>query len=155
MHSESSRSIRFGMLVHELFRFEPGFIESYTSGIEKYLKVKQKDRILRGETDNLFGNVIIEFESAIPKKRSEAEEQLRRYVAILWSQEASESHTPYLCITTDGVRFVTYSPTLNEPAAADICPEDVSLTVIEESDWKKLRPIQDCAWKRWPARAGS
>ena len=41
-----------------------------------------------------------------------AEEQLPSYVAILWPQESSRfaEHTPYLCIATDGVRFVTYWP---------------------------------------------
>ena len=111
LNKESARSHRFVMLLQQLLGIEPNFIETYSTGIEKYLKVKQKDRILRGEADNLFGNAIIEFESNIPKKRSEAEDQLRRYVAILWSQEPPNARTPYLCIATDGVRFSTYSPT--------------------------------------------
>lgn len=73
LNKEQTRSIRFGMVVKDLLSFEPGFIDSYVSGIEKYLKVQQKDRLLRGEADNLFGNLIIEFEVNIPKKRSEAE----------------------------------------------------------------------------------
>jgi hypothetical protein len=58
INSESARSLRFGMLMKELLGFEPVFIESYVSGVEKYLKVKQKDRLLRGEADNLFGNIV-------------------------------------------------------------------------------------------------
>ena len=94
LNKESARSHRFAMLVQQLLSVEPNFIESYSVGIEQSLKVRQKDRILKGRTDNLFGNVIIEFEANIPKKRSEAEEQLRRYVAILWSQEPSDVRTP-------------------------------------------------------------
>ena len=146
LNSESARSLRFGMLMKELLGFEPGFIESYVSGVEKYLKVKQKDRILKGEADNLFGNIIIEFEANIPKKRAEAEEQLRRYIAILWSQEPIDSRKPYLCIATDGVRFVTYSPTLAEPTAKDIAPDDVRLKVLEEADWTKLKPYEVYFW---------
>jgi len=101
LNKESARSHRFAMLLQQLFDIEPNFIETYSTGIEKYLKVKEKDRILKGEADNLFGNVIIEFEVNIPKKRSEAEDQLRRYVAILWSQEPVHARTP-LSVHCDG-----------------------------------------------------
>ncbi|HSE83194.1 MAG TPA: hypothetical protein VLB01_01440, partial [Thermodesulfobacteriota bacterium] len=110
LNKEQARSHRFTALLQNLLGVEPDFIESYTSGVEHYIKVRQKDRILTGRADNLFGNVIIEFEANIPKKLAEAEEQLRRYVAILWSQQDSENRIPYLCIATDGVHFVTYSP---------------------------------------------
>jgi len=146
LNKEQARSHRFTMLVQQLLSVEPNFIENYSSGIEQSLKVKQKDRILKGEADNLFGNIIIEFEANIPKKRSEAEGQLRRYVAILWSQEPSHKRTPYLCIATDGVRFVTYSPTLAEPTAKDIAPDDVRLKVLEEADWTKLKPHEVYFW---------
>ena len=48
LHSESARSHRFGMLVHALFAVVPQFIEDFVSGVETYLKVRQKDRILKG-----------------------------------------------------------------------------------------------------------
>lgn len=146
LNSEPARSLRFGIVTQELIGFEPGFIESYISGVEKYLKVKQKDRFLKGKADNLFGNVIIEFEVKIPQKRAEAEEQLRRYAAILWSQEPSDARTPYLGIATDGVRFVTYSPTLVDPTAKDVTPDDVRLRVLEEADWTKLKPHEVFYW---------
>ena len=146
LNKEQARSHRFAMLLQQLLGFEPSFIEAYSSGIEQSLKVRQKDRILKGEADNLFGNVIIEFEANIPKKRAEAEEQLGRYVAILWSQEPSETRTPYLCIATDGIRFIAYSPTLVSPAEKDITPDDVRLEVLEEADWTKLEPDEVYYW---------
>lgn len=146
LNTESARSHRFAMLLQQLGGIEPNFIETYSTGIEKYLKVKQKDRILRGEADNLFGNAIIEFESNIPKKRSEAEDQLRRYVAILWSQEPLDARTPYLCIATDGVRFSTYTPTLTDLTAKDVEPDNVRLEVLEEADWTKLKPHEVFYW---------
>lgn len=146
LHSESARSHQFAMLVQQLLGIESNFIESYSSGIERYLKVRQKDRILKGEADNLFGNVVIEFEGNIPKKRAEAEGQLRRYIAILWSQEAPAARTPYLGIATDGVRFVTYSPTPANPTARDITPDDIRLEVLEEADWTKLKPVEVYYW---------
>ncbi|MGQ9627482.1 MAG: N-6 DNA methylase [Anaerolineae bacterium] len=146
VNTESARSLRFGMLLQELLGFEPGFIESYVSGIEKYLKVKQKDRLLKGRADNLFGNVVIEFELDLPQKRAEAEEQLRRYVAILWTQEVQEGRRPYLCLATDGIRFVTYSPLPADPKKSEISLEDVRLTVLEETDWRELQPHEVYYW---------
>lgn len=146
LNNESSRALRFGMLVQELLGLQPGFIESYVSGIEKYIKVKKKDYILKGKTDNLFGNVIIEFEANIQKKRSEAEEQLRRYTAILWSQEYLSTRTPYFCLATDGVRFITYSPTTDKLQNQEIAPSEVSLNILEEVDWTKLKPDEIFYW---------
>ena len=85
--SESAKSHRFLLLLNELFGVQPGFIEEYVSGIEKYVKVKQKDRILKGKVDELFGNLVIEFERNLTKPHMEAEEQLKNYIACLWSQE--------------------------------------------------------------------
>lgn len=144
--NETARSFRFGLLLHDLFKSEPGFIESYISGLEKYIKVKGKDRLLKGEVDNLFGNVVIEFESNLLKKRKEAEEQLRRYVAILWSQETQSKPTPYLCIAADGIRFVVFSPLLRGDAEKGGTPEDVRLELVEEADWRHLKPHQIYFW---------
>ena len=146
LNKEQARSHRFAMLLQQLLGVEPNFVEAYSSGIEQSLKVRQKDRILKGEADNLFGNVIIEFEANIPKKRDEAEEQLRRYVAILWSQEPSETRTPYLCIATDGIRFIAYSPTLPKAIEKEVPPNSVHLEVLEETDWTKLKPDEVFYW---------
>lgn len=137
--SESGRSLRFGMLLNELFGFEPGFIEDYVQGVEKYLKAKHTDRILKGRADNLFGNVIIEFERSLKQTRSEAEDQIRRYVAICWSQEPPESRLPYLCLAGDGVRFVAYSPTLEDTENLEVTPDQINLQILEEVDWNNLK----------------
>lgn len=145
-NSESARSHRFAMLLQALFGVEPGFVETYTTGIEKYLKIKGKDRILKGKADNLFGNVVIEFEASLARTGEDAEDQLRRYVAILWSQESAEARTPYLCIAADGVQFVTYSPTLAAPTARDVSPDAVQLQVLEKADWTKWQPHEIYYW---------
>jgi len=148
LNNESQRSHRFGMVMQELLGLLPDFVESYISGVEKYIKVKQKDRILKGKADNLFGNIVIEFEANIPKKLDEAKEQLQRYIAILWSQEKhnNQNLTLYIGIATDGVRFITYSPTLNNPILSEIKPDDVNLNILEEVDWKKLKPEEIFFW---------
>jgi len=145
-NKEAARSHRFSMFLQELLGLEPGFIENYVSGIEQTLQVKQKDRLLRGRADNLFGNVIIEFEADIPKKRKEAEEQLRRYVAIIWSQEPVDGRTLYLAIATDGVRFLVYSPRSTEPKAQELSPDQIDLMVLEDTDWHKFKGHEVYFW---------
>jgi len=146
LHHETARSQRFGMLLHALFAVVPQFIEDFVSGVEKYLKVRQKDRILKGRADNLFGNVVIEFEADLTRTRAEAEEQLRRYVAILWSQEAPDSRTPYLCLAADGVLFLTYTPSLADPQKVELTSEDVHLELLEDVDWRKFSPLEVYFW---------
>ncbi len=146
LRAETARSHRFTLLLQELLKISPDFIESYVTGVEKFIKATKKDCILKGKVDNLFGNIIIEFEGNIPKKRSEAEEQLRKYTAILWSQESPEVRSPYLCIAADGVRFFTYSPTLSNPKAKEVSPEEVYLEPLEEADWNKSKPEEVFYW---------
>jgi len=152
-NSESAKSQRFLLLLNELFGVQPGFIEDYVSGIEKYVKVKQKDRFLKGRVDELFGNLIIEFERDLVKMRTEAEEQLRKYVACLWSQEISDrtrqeprSPIPYLCIAGDGISFTVYSPVIQDTVETEIQPDDVQLELIEQVDLSTLKPTEVYFW---------
>jgi methylase of polypeptide subunit release factors len=130
--SESARSHRFSILLNDLFGVQARFIEDYVLGIERYVKVKQKDQIVSGRVDNLFGNLVIEFERDLPTMRGEAEEQLRRYIAVLWSEEPPGKRRPYLCLATDGVDFVVYSPVIPDHAKTDIQADEVALQLIEE-----------------------
>jgi hypothetical protein len=138
LKSESARSHRFAQLLQELFRQEPGFIEQYAQGIEQVVRVRQKDRLLRGKVDNLFGNLVIEFEADLERKRAEAEQQLQRYVQLLWAQEPIETKTPYLCIATDGIQFSTYTPTLAD--------NRVQLQLLETTDFRAISPEDAYLW---------
>ncbi|MCL4534325.1 MAG: N-6 DNA methylase [Bacteroidetes bacterium] len=158
--SESAKSQRFLLLLSDLFGLQPGFIEDYVAGVEKYVKVRQKDRLLRGKVDDLFGNLVIEFERDLAKTRAEAEEQLRRYVACLWSQEridgaahlgetrthhgreGDHQRTPYLCLAADGVNFIVFSPTISDKMQPMVQPEDVHLQLIEQIDLARY-PVSD------------
>jgi hypothetical protein len=138
LKSEAARSHRFAQLLQELFGQEPGFIEQYAQGIEQVVRVRQKDRLLRGKVDNLFGNLVIEFEVDLERKRTEAEQQLQRYVQLLWAQEPIETKTPYLCIATDGIQFSTYTPTLAD--------DSVQLQLLETIDMRALPPEDAYLW---------
>jgi hypothetical protein len=146
LSSESAKSHRFSILLNNLFGFQPEFIEDYISGIEKYVKAKQKDRILRGIIDNLFGNLVIEFERDLGKNQRDAENQLKNYIACLWSQEEPGKRAPYLCIATDGINFRVYSPSIKELSKKEIRPEDVHLKLIDEIDISKLEPREVYFW---------
>ena len=146
LSSESAKSHRFSILLNNLFGFQPDFIENYISGIEKYVKAKQKDRILRGIIDNLFGNLVIEFERDLAKNQRDAENQLKNYIACLWSQEEPGKRAPYLCIATDGINFRVYSPSIKELSKKEIRPEDVHLKLIDEIDISKLEPREVYFW---------
>jgi SAM-dependent methyltransferase len=146
LSSESAKSHRFSILLKDLFGFQPDFIENYISGIEKYVKVKQKDRILRGKIDNLFGNLVIEFERDLAKNQRDAEDQLKNYIACLWSQEGPGKRAPYLCIATDGIDFRVYSPSIKELSKKEVRPKDVHLKLIDEIDISKLEPHEVYFW---------
>jgi hypothetical protein len=94
LKSEAARSHRFAQLLQELFGQEPGFIEQYAQGIEQVVRVRQKDRLLRGKVDNLFGNLVIEFEVDLERKRTEAEQQLQRYVHCFGRRSPSKRRRP-------------------------------------------------------------
>lgn len=145
-NSESAKSQRFLLLLNDLFGVQPGFIEDYVSGIEKYIKVKQKDRILKGKVDDLFGNLVIEFERDLAKKQAEAEDQIKKYVACLWSQEVPHQRIPYLCIASDGIGFTVYSPAIEDSAKTEIRPDEVQLEIIEQMDLSTLKPQEVYFW---------
>jgi type I restriction-modification system DNA methylase subunit len=144
--SESAKSNYFLMLLTQLFGLRPAFIEEYISGIEKYVKVKQTDCILRGKIDNLFGNLVIEFERNLAPHQREAEEQLKKYIACLWSQEPPQKRTPYLCIASDGINFRVYSPVVKDLSKKEVQPEEIQLTLVESIDISTLQPIEVYLW---------
>ena len=143
--SEAARVQRFTLLLQKLFGLQPGFIEDYVAGVEKYVKVRQKDAILRGKADELFGNVVIEFERdlTVAGKQAEAEGQLRKYAACLWSQEPVSQRTRYLCLATDGVLFTVYTPILDDPNKETVSPEDVRLETIDRINAAQLEPPRE------------
>jgi hypothetical protein len=61
LNVETARAQQF-LLIKEWFAdARPGFIEEYLGGVEKSVKKKEKDIIIAGRIDALYGNVIVEF----------------------------------------------------------------------------------------------
>lgn len=144
--SESARCQRFLLLLKDLFgEVNKTFVEEYLSGVEKYVKSTGKDVVLKGKIDNLYGNLVIEFERDLGKMLPEAKEQLRRYVACLWS-DAEERKVNYLCLATDGVAFRVFSPSTERTLTEPLLPEHISLEEIDELRLPTPEPYQTYFW---------
>jgi hypothetical protein len=141
INSEAARSHRFTLLLQSLFGVEPGFIEEYVEGIEKYMKAKGRDRIIRGRADQLSGNLIIEFERDLTSaaKISEADEQLKRYTACIWAQEEPAHKTKFVCLATDGCRFRAYAPVIDARKGQEVRPETIGLVLLEDINIARIK----------------
>ncbi len=144
--SESAKTQRFLILLKDIFGdVNTRFVEDYLSGVEKYVKSKQKDIVLKGRVDNLYGNMVIEFEKDLNKTLSEAKEQLQRYIACLWSEE-EERKINYLCVAADGINFQIFSPRTEKSLTEPLLPEDILLEKIDELKLSTAEPYQAYFW---------
>jgi hypothetical protein len=144
--SESAKTQRFLLLMKDIFGdVNTKFVEDYLSGVEKYVKSKEKDVVLKGRVDNLYGNLVIEFERDLSKTLAEAKEQLQRYIACLWSEE-EERKVNYLCLAADGINFQVFSPSTEKPLTEPLLPEDILLEKVDELKLPTPEPYQAYFW---------
>ena len=137
LNNEAAKAQRFLIFLKDVFGdVNAGFIEDYLHGVEKYVSVKNKDILLKGRIDTLYGNLIIEFEKDLRKTLDEACDQLKRYTSCLFQ---SGDKTNYLCLATDGILFNVYLPKITESSK-------VELEEIEKIDLKKIEPYQAYFW---------
>jgi methylase of polypeptide subunit release factors len=145
--SEASKSYQFLMFMGKIFPSSNiGYIESKFPEIEKYVSFKSKTIVARGRIDSFLGNVIIEFESDVKKMKRRAEEQIKRYVSILWNNELKEfkKRADYVAVATDGIDFYVYRPeTVKE---GEIREEDVKLILVEEFNIERSKPEEVLRW---------
>lgn len=133
LNTESAKAQRFLILLKDVFGdVSAGFVEDYLHGVEKYVSVKQKDIILKGRIDALYGNLIIEFEKDLRKNLNDAQEQLKRYTSYLLQSGEKAS---YLCLATDGVLFYFYLPKIKDT-------DTIELEEIEKIDLTKIESYQ-------------
>ncbi len=133
LNTESAKAQRFLILLKDVFGdVSAGFAEDYLRGVEKYVSIKQKDIILKGRIDTLYGNLIIEFEKDLRKNLNDAQEQLKRYTSYLLQSGEKAS---YLCLATDGVLFYFYLPKIKDT-------DTIELEEIEKIDLTKTEPYQ-------------
>lgn len=144
--SEANKSFFFIQLVQNTFRANIDYLEKVFPQIEKFVKYKGKVVASKGEIDSLLGNAIIEFESNIQRKKNEAEQQLKQYIAILWNKETAEiqKRINYIAIATDGLYFHVYRPESTEEG--ELSEDDISLIPIENFEIKKMSPREVMIW---------
>ena len=126
--NESAKRSRFAALIGELF---PGTsaVTEYARGVEKLIRIEQPTGVKKGRADAYYGNAIIEFEKNLSATLTEAQEQLREYVAGVWQKE-KEPRRPLLAIASDGVVWKIYRPVL--PAGAEPTPKTVTLDELRD-----------------------
>ncbi|MCM8819971.1 MAG: N-6 DNA methylase, partial [Candidatus Omnitrophica bacterium] len=97
-----------------------------------------------GRIDNLFGNLVIEFKRNLETQLSEAERQLKKYIAILWGKEAEK--ISYICIATDGLNFSVYSPKIKNIKQTSLSEENIELILIEKINIERMEPNNFYFW---------
>jgi len=105
----------------------------YTQDGEKALKIELVDRKKTGRLDTFYGSAVIEFEKNLKQTLSEAERQLREYVAGVW-QKDEMSRRGLDAVATDGVKWRIYRPVL--PEGAKLVPENIELKLRREIELK-------------------
>ncbi|MDP3047161.1 MAG: hypothetical protein Q8O07_06755, partial [Chloroflexota bacterium] len=142
---EAARSQLFTALLETLFGLQARFLEDHEPDAERYVRVRHKDTVLVGATENLFGNVIVEVEGDLRQARrlDQAQVQLRRYLACLWSARTPVQRERFLCLAADGVRFAVYAPSALEPDRDTIVPLEVSLFCLDRLDAGQMSNPRD------------
>jgi hypothetical protein len=143
--SEYARGVAFVQLLKDLLiDADPQFLQDYLKGMEHSLAGPKTALYNRGRVDALYGNLIIEFKRSLSKSLAEAEEQIRKYLALLYGN-AEDRARPFIGMATDGIQFVTYAPRL-KPDVAQPTPEDIHLVEIEKANFESLSPEEAFYW---------
>ena len=132
IHSEIGKRERFSALLGTLFP-NSREVDIYARGAETSLRIKTPEKDKRGSADTLYGSAVIEFEKSLKQTLSEAERQLREYVAGIWQSEPT-SRRNLDAVATDGIRWRIYRPVL--PDAAALVPENIVLDLRREIQLK-------------------
>jgi methylase of polypeptide subunit release factors len=145
VNTEAAKANCFLILLNGLFGEQPGFIEDYLAGVEKYLKARKKTILVRGKTDAFYGNVVIEFEKDLRQSLEEAKSQLKRYVYCLWADDG-QSQVPYLALATDGLDFCLFFPKAPEGEDTLASPDDVTLEEMQRVHFPDLDSLACYYW---------
>ncbi len=131
-HSEIGKRERFSSLLGTLFG-NVREVGIYARGAETSLRIKSPAGFKRGSADTIFGSAIVEFEKSLKHTLTEAERQLREYVAGIWQSEPL-SRRNLDAVATDGVRWRIYRPVL--PEGAELIPDNILLELRREIQLK-------------------
>ncbi len=127
-HAEIGKRERFSSLLGTLFP-NTREVAIYARGAETSLRIRTPEKEKRGRADTLYGSAVIEFEKSLKQTLSEAERQLREYVAAIWQSEPT-SRRNLGAVATDGIQWRIYRPVLPEGKA--LIPENIVLGLPRE-----------------------
>lgn len=143
--TEPSKTYLFLKFVSDIFGgINVDYAEKLLPELEKYIRVKNGTVVVKGRVDVFLGNLVIEFESDLTRTLQEAEDQLRRYVAILWS--GKKQRVEWLALASDGINFRVYRPRTPIALGEDVTPEDVFLEEIDKCNLKVMYEKQGAEW---------
>ena len=147
MKSEATRADRFRDFVRRAFpNIEVDSLRGFYPELEKYLKAP--GAAVRGRADSLFGSLLIEFESVLDvSHKSEAKEQLSRYITAIWSNQADlgQVRARISAIATDGITFVVFKPR-SLVSRGPLSPGQIVLEEVDQEDVSQLNPDEAYAW---------
>jgi hypothetical protein len=104
--------------------------------LQKYIKRKNSIAVV-GRPDAFLGNLIVEFKSDLDKFGDDARSQLRRYIAILWTNQGMK-RINYLAIAADGLKFEVYRPSTRKAPGGVFDADDIELTTLDATDLSEL-----------------
>jgi len=111
--------------------------ESLFPDLERYVRYRRGAVVVRGRIDAFLGNLIVEFERDLDVRLEEAREQLKKYVAILWSREG-RARVNYVTMASDGVKFRVYRPRTHIELEEPLEQDDIYLDEIDRMDLLKV-----------------
>jgi len=147
--NEDTKADRFRDFIRRAFpeiNFES--LSGFYPEINKYVRYLGHGHLIRGKPDSLFGNLIIEFENVLDDRHlEEAEGQLRKYAAALWSIQAErgQKRGRLTALATDGLRFTVYKPR-TVVVAGPVATEQVSLEKIDQINLRELSIDDAYSW---------
>ncbi len=148
--NEAQIKTQFIILLGLLFPEKSKQLRDFAQGTEHFIKytTKSTKENNRGFIDSFYGNLIIEFKYKL--HREDHEKQLKEYISKIWSnQEEKES---YICIGSDGIEWILYSPLLKENENQDsldynrIDPDHIRLVKNEIYIAKKEKSEEFYQW---------
>lgn len=143
--NEDTKADRFRDFIRRAFpEIDVGPLGGYYPELEKYVKYSDRGSLIRGKPDSLFGSLIIEFENVLDENNlKDAEDQLRKYIAALWSMQAMrrQKRDKFTAVASDGLKFVVYKPR-TIVSAGPVAVEQVLLEPVDQVDLREL-PASD------------
>jgi type I restriction-modification system DNA methylase subunit len=145
--SEAGKALLFLEFVRDIFKeIRMDYLEKLYPQVEKHIKLQSKTLVVRGRPDALLGNLIIEFKMKLEKSSlQEAEDELKKYIAILWSEQG-KYRVPYLTVATDGISLVVFRPRTIISEGKTVLPSDVHLDEIDRVNLSKVKVGHAFLW---------